>query len=61
MPSLNVKKERQLQELKREHSAQQAVLKIRERYGKNAILRGTNFEAGATGRLRHHQIGGHRA
>lgn len=58
---LERQKERQLQELKREHSAQQAVLKIRERYGKNAILRGTNFEEGATGRIRHHQIGGHRA
>lgn len=47
--------------LEREHRAQTAVLKIRDRYGKNAILRGSNFENGATGRSRHRQIGGHRA
>lgn len=52
---------RQRQELSREKNVQKAVLKIRERYGKNAILRGTNFEDGATGRSRHQQIGGHRA
>lgn len=51
----------QLQNQKRERQAQNAILKIRERYGKNAILRGTNFEDGATGRQRHQQIGGHRA
>lgn len=47
--------------LQKEHRAQTAILKIRSRYGKNSILHGTNFEAGATGRLRHRQIGGHRA
>lgn len=47
--------------LEREHRAQTAILKIRDRYGKNSILRGTNFENGATGQTRHHQIGGHRA
>lgn len=46
---------------RREKQAQKAVLKIRARYGKNAILRGINFEDGATGKNRHHQIGGHRA
>lgn len=51
----------QRKELSREKNVQKAVLKIRERYGKNAILRGTNFEDGATGRSRHQQIGGHRA
>lgn len=51
----------ELSALRREHNVQKAILKIRDRYGKNAILRGTNFEDGATGRTRHHQIGGHRA
>lgn len=46
---------------KREHNLQKAVIKIRKRYGTNAILRGTNFEDGATGITRHRQIGGHRA
>ena len=37
------------------------MLKIRQKYGKNAILKGLNFEDGATGRERNKQIGGHRA
>lgn len=49
------------QNILKEHRTQKAILKIRERYGKNAILRGINFEPGATMRSRHRQIGGHRA
>lgn len=45
----------------KEKQVQKAILKIRERYGKNAILRGINFDDGATGQSRHRQIGGHRA
>ena len=40
---------------------QEAVLSIQSRYGKNAILKGTNFEEGATTIERNQQIGGHRA
>lgn len=40
---------------------EQAILDIRKRFGKNAILTGSNFEPGATGRTRHRQIGGHQA
>lgn len=58
---LERQKQLELRRLQGEKQVQKAVLKIRERYGKNAILRGTNFKAGATGRNRHHQIGGHRA
>ena len=58
---LEHQKQLELKRLQGEKQVQKAVLEIRERYGKNAILRGTNFEAGATGRNRHHQIGGHRA
>lgn len=58
---LEQKRAQELVELAREHRAQQAMLAIRERYGKNAILRGTNFEDGATMRSRHQQIGGHQA
>ena len=46
---------------RRERSMQDALLRIKERYGKNAILRGVNFEDGATARERNAQIGGHRA
>ena len=45
----------------RERSRQEAVLSIRERFGKNALLKGMNFEEGATAMERNAQIGGHRA
>ena len=48
-------------ELARERSRQQAMLRIRKKYGKNAILRGMNFMEGATTRDRNAQIGGHKA
>ena len=44
----------------RERRRNKAILKIKKRYGKNAILKGINFEEGATGRERNMQIGGHR-
>ena len=45
----------------RETNRQKAILEIKSKYGKNAILRGLNFEPGATGRARNNQVGGHRA
>ena len=45
----------------RERRMQKAMLSIRKRYGKNAILKGTNFEEGATTIERNAQIGGHKA
>ena len=39
---------------------QDAMLQIRSKYGKNAILKGMNYEEAATGRERNTQIGGHR-
>lgn len=58
--------ERQKQEeedaaLERERRRQQAVLDIRKKYGKNAILKGMNFQEGATTKDRNAQIGGHKA
>ena len=47
--------------LEKEKRRQQAVLKIRKKYGKNAILKGMNFQEGATTRDRNAQIGGHKA
>lgn len=47
-------------ELEKEKRVGKAIIKIKERYGKNAILKGINFEEGATGRERHTQIRGHR-
>ena len=47
--------------LAREKRRQRAVLSIRKKYGKNAILKGMNYEEGATTRDRNAQIGGHKA
>ena len=47
--------------LERERKKQQAMLDIKKKYGKNAILPGTSYQQGATGRDRNRQIGGHRA
>ena len=47
--------------LAREHALQEAMLSIRCRFGKNAVLRGMNFREGATARDRNRQVGGHRA
>ena len=45
----------------KEDSLQQARLEIIKKFGKNAILKGTNLEEGATTRDRNSQIGGHKA
>ena len=45
--------------LKEENNLQNAMLKIKEKYGKNAILKGMDLEDGATTRDRNRQIGGH--
>jgi len=47
--------------IEREMRRQQAVIHIKRRFGKNALLRGLNFTDGATQRLRNIQIGGHKA
>ena len=48
-------------DLSKERRQQEAILEIRRRFGKNAILKGMNFEDGATTRERNQQIGGHKA
>ena len=45
----------------REHRRMKAVLSIKRKFGKNAILRGLNYGDGATQRERNNQIGGHKA
>ena len=49
------------EELKKEKSAQEAILAIRRKFGKNAVIKGMDLEDGATGRERNRQIGGHKA
>lgn len=47
--------------LKRERKLQEAMLDIKKRYGKNAVLKGTSLVEGATAMERNNQIGGHKA
>ena len=55
------KREQEECERQREKSVQKAVLDIKKKFGKNAILKGMNLEEGATAIMRNGQIGGHRA
>lgn len=55
------KKNKQEENLKKEKRMQEAVLSIKKKYGKNAILKGMNLEEGATAKERNSQIGGHKA
>ncbi|MBQ7563600.1 MAG: DNA methylase [Lachnospiraceae bacterium] len=56
--SLNTEEEKKLA---KEKALQKAELEIKERFGKNAILKGTSLQKAATGRERNAQIGGHKA
>ena len=47
-------------EQEREKNLQQAILSLKKKYGKNAVLKGMNFKEGATMIDRNGQIGGHK-
>ena len=55
------REEEQAEKLEREKNMQRAVLGIKKKYGKNAILKGMNFVEGATTVERNGQVGGHKA
>ena len=59
--ALEVKKKEVQEERNREKSVQKAVLDIKKKYGKNAVLKGMNLIEGATAVARNRQIGGHKA
>lgn len=48
-------------ELAKERKIQEALLKIKKQFGKNAILKGVSYAEGATAKERNQQIGGHKA
>ena len=48
-------------ELEKERKMQKALIDIRDKFGKNAIVRGLNMQEGATAMERNKQIGGHKA
>lgn len=53
------REERQMRE--REKNMQHAMIDIKKKYGKNAIIKGMNLQGGATACERNRQIGGHKA
>lgn len=50
-----------MEELEKDRRVQKAMLEIKKKYGKNAVLRGMNLEEGATTMERNRQIGGHKS
>jgi len=59
--ALEEQRKKEAAELAREKKMQQAMLTIKKKFGKNAILKGMNLEEGATAKDRNEQIGGHKA
>ena len=59
--AVEARRKQEQAELDRERKMQEVMLTIKNKYGKNAILKGMNLEEGATGKDRNEQIGGHRA
>lgn len=50
-----------LADIEKEHKMQKAMLDIKDKFGKNAILKGMNLQKGATTMERNRQIGGHKS
>ena len=59
--ALEKQRKAETQALEKEKRRQEAILQIKQKFGKNAILKGMNLEEGATGIDRNGQIGGHKA
>ncbi len=59
--ALQKKREKDKAEEERERRIQEATLILQKKYGKNAVLKGMNFEEGATTIERNGQVGGHKA
>lgn len=59
--ALKKEKEAELETFFKERKLQEAMLSVKKKYGKNAILKGMNLEEGATTLERNRQIGGHKA
>lgn len=53
--------EKEKMKLSKERERQKAILSVHKKYGKNTLLKGMNYEEGATTRERNGQIGGHKA
>ena len=58
--AIEQKEKEEKNELDRERKMQEALIAIRDKYGKNAIVKGMNLQEGATAMERNQQIGGHK-
>ena len=58
---IKAKREIENAELKKERKIQETILDIKQKYGKNSIMKGTNLHEGATTIERNKSIGGHNA
>jgi len=59
--ALEEEKRKEDEYLDKEKKRQLALLEIQKKYGKNAVLKGINYQEGATTKERNEQIGGHKA
>lgn len=59
--ALEQEAQRENESLEKEHAMQKTILSIKKKFGKNAILKGLNYQEGATAKERNEQIGGHKA
>ena len=59
--ALEKKKQEEEAALAKERKMQEAMISLKKKFGKNAILKGMNLEEGATARDRNNRIGGHKA
>jgi len=57
---LKKEEEKLEKDLEKEKRLQEATLKLKQKYGKNAVLKGINLVKGATGKDRNNTIGGHK-
>lgn len=58
---LDAQRENEQEQLDRERRTQLALIKIKKKFGRNAVLKGMNLKDGATAKDRNGQIGGHKA
>ena len=56
-----MEEEKKRAEHEKERKLQQALIDIKHKFGKNAILKGISLQDGATAKERNAQIGGHKA
>ena len=57
----NKKEEKRTKNLEKDKKIQKSLLEIKNKYGKNSILKAMDYEEGATQKDRNEQIGGHKA